>query len=126
MTLLLTAAFYLLAFGVIQLLALGGVFDAPGALGIAFSVVAALAALVLPFWAASEIQRRFALRAAARVGRQWCRDHGARFVRAEMHKNHFAAVYEHGSKQARAKFRMQFAFTTWAVKRVEWLDKKAS
>jgi hypothetical protein len=122
MALLLIAFLYLLAGAVLWAI---GRIPLSNELGLFVSVVAAVGALVGPIAVYSFIDRKLTLRAAIRVGSQWCHDHGVEFLRAEWHKNHFAAIYNKNNRQLRAKFRVHFVPTTWSVKRVEWLKDVA-
>jgi hypothetical protein len=89
---------------------------------LAFNVLGGIGALVLPIVFYSLIDFRLTKRAVTAVGQQWCLANAADFVAVEMHKNHFTLVYKQPEQKQRKKFRVRFVFTTWHVKKVEWLS----
>ena len=49
-------------------------------------------------------------------------DNNQEFQKVEMYKNYFVLIYKESSKNLKRKFRVNFLFTTWQVKAVEWLE----
>jgi len=88
---------------------------------LAFNVVGGIGALVLPLAIFAAIDLRLTRQVVERIGRGYCIDRGAEFVRAEVHKNHFTVVYRESQERKRQKFRVRFVPTTWLVRTVEWL-----
>ena len=80
-------------------------------------------ALIVPLWVYSIIDRAWWKANVTRVARDWCASAQLEFKRAELHKNHFAAVYLTGQKSQRRRFTMSRQFLVWRVKRIEWLDE---
>jgi hypothetical protein len=86
-------------------------------------VVGGIGFLVLPLLAYSAVDLALTRRVIEKVARRYCAERSVEYVRSEIHKNHFTVVYRENGKQGRAKFRVAFYFTTWAVREVQWLPK---
>lgn len=116
---LIIAALYGLA---LLLIKLGAGMEMGNELRLAFNIIGGIGALVVPIFVYSVIDQRLTQRAINLVGRQWCSDNNQEFQKVEMYKNHFALIYKESGKKLRRKFRVNFVFTTWQVKAVEWLE----
>lgn len=90
-------------------------------LSYAVRVAFALAFLFLPILVYSSIDRAMTRRAVSRVGRQWCAENDAEFLRVDQFSTHFSLVHRRERRQARQKFIAKFVLGTWTVKHVDWL-----
>lgn len=120
MALLIIVALYSLMFLFIKALA---PLEMSNEVRLAFNLVGGIGALILPVVIYSLIDSKLTRRAVNLVGKNWCQEHNVEFNKVEMHKNHFALIYQDGGNKIRKKFRIRFILTTWFVKSVKWLEK---
>ena len=91
--------------------------------GLLITIAGGIGALVIPIIVYSILDFNLTKRAVEKNGRKWCEENNTEYIKTEMFKNHFALVYKDNSSKKRKKFRMHFAFSTWRVKKVDWLAK---
>jgi hypothetical protein len=89
-------------------------------------IVLGIGALVVPLVVFSAIDRAWWKAHVQKVAQQWCTSVGIDFKRAELHKNHFAAVGSREKENIRRRFRMSRHFLVWKINKVEWLDPDTS
>ncbi len=91
-----------------------------------FSIASSIALLVaiigVPLFAYSYADMKLSQKAVDQVCLKWCSENNFEFVKVEIWKRHIALIYKENGKKQRKKFIAHFAFFSWKIKRVEWLN----
>ena len=98
-------------------------FEMSNEVRLAFNLIGGVGTLILPIVIYSYIDLYLTKLAVSKVALNWCHENNVGFVRVELHKNHFVVLYNNDGKEQRKKFRINFIFSTWSIKKVEWLPK---